>query len=78
MDDKEVGEIWRLSADMMQSHTVRQLIHKLVNERAQMLYWQKSSHQWRFDVLLDSEQRKWVGYALRDYNIDPATWESKP
>ena len=77
MTDKEVGERWDLAKDAKPSPsddlvTIRRLIQKLVEERAR-----------RYSTGLDwaGDWHDQVTSALRDFGIDPATWDgtkSKP
>jgi hypothetical protein len=66
MEDSEVGELWRrarkgLLASGKDEYVTEKLIRKLVEERAQRLA--PGPHFQGF-----------IPQALREFNIDPATW----
>ena len=71
MEDKEVGELWQKwqlysHETEYAKHAVLSLIRKLVEERAR-----------RYSTGLDwaGDWHDQVTSVLRDFGIDPATWE---
>ena len=79
MSDKEVGELWDLAKDARPSPsddlvTIRRLIRKLVEERARVI--QRDKIMLRGELEPHFQQSR--DAALRDFGIDPATWETKP
>jgi len=74
MTDKEVGELWGEAVRIQDSKSyiyewvkdVLALIRKLVEERARR--WPRVE-----EITLDEPQ---INRALRDFGIDPATWDA--
>jgi len=74
MEDKEVGECWRKGHydGLPHSHpssAVTKLIRKLVADR-QTLWWHQLAKRPG-----GTNPQEALRYALRDFGIDPATWE---
>lgn len=71
LSDKEVGELWykwRLYSHDTEygKHDVLSLIRKLVEERAQLYHFKEPAKSYEWGNALH--------WALRDFHIDPATW----
>lgn len=78
MKDTEVGERWRESLDCRKwpygtigADIVQSLIRKLVEDR-QTLWWHQLAKREG-----GTNPQEALRYALRDFGIDPATWEQK-
>lgn len=81
MEDKEVGELWRLANDMYvpdefldaeQNRRIMALIRKLVEERAAHLF---VVMQDRYEMQYGPQRDACLEVALRDFCIDPETWK---
>lgn len=67
ISDEEVGELWRESyrVEDIADGAIKRLIRKLVKEREYNL------------CLVPHKSHRHIEQALRDFHIDPKTWEVK-
>lgn len=73
MDDKAVGEIWRRTSNKWDVYTIRELIRKLVEERAMRL---KAEFRLQFAdcEAVEMSDARWIEEALKEFGIPEETW----